>query len=224
MKKLIYILMFSLGLGVCWVPASPLSKNDIEKDFDFIRNNIGGDAVLLEAFLYETGSPEQNIEQDLPRSVSLYAMLFRGQNPVAAYKLGMIAWQYQDNPMSIPVGVVKILKKIGSLDPVFYFSSGSQWKSELRYEEIADLNAVLEGIALFNENKLEESIQALNKDKDVAERSLAQLYTAFSYLKIGKVDIADRFLNKACNNPKIEDSVIEFCLDSPSLVKTNFED
>lgn len=201
-----------------------ITQSEIQKDFAFIRENIGGDAILLEAMVYEIGAPEKGIEQDLTKAVTLYGMLYQSRNPIAAYKLGMLAWQYQENPMNLPEKVIKNLDKINGLNPVTYFSAGSQWGDELRYKGIADLNGVLEGIALFNDEKTKESIQALNKREDIAKRSLSQLYTAFNYFKLKKMDIANNFLNKACNNPKIEPSVLNFCLNSKSLKKTRFED
>lgn len=223
-KSVLMVLGVLLCVSTTLGFAKPLSQESLEQDFSFIRDNIGGDALLLEATLYEFGSQEQGIEPDPLRSIKLYGMLFNSKNPIAAYKLGMLAWRYQTNPTSLSEEMVAALEKIYGLEPAEYFASGSAWGEEIRYKEIADINTIMYGITLFAQDRFEESIKALNSKKDIANRSLSQLYTAFNYLKLKNEKLANIYLNKACHNPQIEDNVMEFCINSDGLEKVAFEE
>ncbi|RDU55067.1 hypothetical protein CQA49_00880 [Helicobacter sp. MIT 00-7814] len=217
--RVVILCLALLSLGYC----NPSNfKAQLNQDFAFIQQNIGGDSLLIEATYYEIGDPENGIEPDLLRSLKAYGKLYQSKNPVASYKLGMLAWMYQENKNSVEKNIINELKKIDGLNPEKYLKNGSEWNKEVRYEEISNLNRIAYGIYLFSQNKYNESIKVLNSQY-VSERSLAQLYIAFNYLQLKRTDLADFYLNKACNNPQIDNSVFEFCANSASLNRENID-
>ncbi len=195
-----------------------VSLDEMEKVFSDVRKNVGGDAELLEAMTFETGSAE--IPQDLPRALSVHAHLYQqNKNPIAAYKLGMLAWNYEKAPQSISPELIKILNNAGGTQAKDYFLAGTQNK-EIRYQEIAKLNSIVLGIYLFLHDDMKGSIQALNMSDSVANNSLSQLYLAFNYLKLKDTKMANFYLNRACFHENPEPSVVNFCKNSDSLKRT----
>lgn len=195
-----------------------ISLDEMEKVFSDVRRNVGGDAELLEAMTFETGSAE--IPQDLPRALSVYARMYQqSRSPIAAYKLGMLAWNYEKAPKSISPELIKILNSAGGIQAKDYFLAGTQNK-EIRYQEITKLNSIVLGIYLFLHDDMKESIQALNMSDSVASNSLSQLYLAFNYLKLKDMNMANFYLSKACFHENPEPSVVNFCKNSDSLKRT----
>ena len=196
-----------------------MSQQEADKIFFDIRQNAGGDAEIIEAITYEAGS--ETIPQDLPRALSVYARLYKkDHNPIAAYKLGMFAWNIKKNPHNIDKTLVEMLEQIEGLNPQTYFLKGSQQAKEVRYHEVARLNGILLGIYLFDTDNISESIKAFNTRSDIANNSLSQLYLAFNYLKLKDTKMANFYLNRACFHENPEPSVVNFCKNSDSLKRT----
>ncbi|WP_143428931.1 hypothetical protein [Helicobacter sp. 12S02634-8] len=189
---------------------------DVEKDLDYISKNIGGDALLLEATLYEQGSAEQGIEPNLNRAFEVYAKLYKQGNPVAAYKLGMLAWGIEQDSKSYDNKLKGILKKTDGLSPIAYFEKGAHMNSSYRYQTITPLLREVWGIYTFAKEDYAKTIEILS-DPSVSDFSVAQLYMAFAYLELKQTELANLFLNRACNNPNKKEQVAAFCADSSSL-------
>ena len=206
----------AIALSFCLFGAVYGNSQEVEelnKAFADIRANVGGDALLLEAQTFEVGIPEKGIPADMSRALKLYSQLYKLGNPIAAYKLGIFAWELQYNKDAFSKELVSIVSQTDGLDPALYFKNGSQQNKEIRYQEIAMLNGVTLGIYLFFYKDYKESIVALNARADIADYSLSQLYLAFNYLKLNDTKMANFYLNKACFNPKPQGSVMKFCSD-----------
>lgn len=219
MRKIFLILCFCFAL----IGAKDVDLKQLQKDFDFIRSNIGGDTLLLEAMFYEVGSPKEGIKPDLKRSLELYRKLYIIKNPIAAYKLGMVAWELKQNPKAYGAdgGELKeILKRTDGLDPGLYFKMGSTMNFSYRYSAVVLLLKQLYGIYEFFDDKYPQAIEILSSP-DISEKSTSQLYVAFSYLKLNEIDMANLYLNKACNNPDKSNEASNFCMNSKALERIN---
>lgn len=215
MKKYLLCFFIFLTLG----NATQIDLEALDKDFKYIQENIGGDALLMEASTYEIGMSQEGISQDILRATKIYQKLYRDSNPIAAYKLGIIAWALEKNPKEYGEEVIALLKETDGLSPEVYFKKGAQANTNMRYQTITPLLRELLGIYLFSKDRYKESIEVLS-DSSVLEMSPAQLYLAFSYLQIKQNELANFFLNKACNNSKKDTQVTNFCMNSNSLNRT----
>lgn len=193
------------------------SIKDLQEGFDYLRNHVGGDSLLIEANLYEFGSADGKIAPDLEKSLKIYSKLYKQGNPYAAYKIGMLAWEIQKDPKSIDKALIDIVKKTDGLNPLVYFQKGVKMDSSYRYKEIiSNLRKIL-GIYVFTQLKdYKKTIEIMN-NPDIESSATAQIYSSFAYYELENKQMADFFLNKACNNPNRSDEISMFCSRSKVL-------
>lgn len=193
------------------------SIKDLQEGFEYLRNHIGGDSLLIEANLYEFGSIDGNIAPDPQRALKIYIKLYGQGNPYAAYKLGMLAWLIKKDPKAVDKSLVDILKSARGLDPLVYFQEAVKMDSNYRYKDIVSGVRKILGIYVFIELKdYKKTIEIMN-NPDIESSSIAQLYSAFAYYELKNKEMANLFLNKACHNKDKGDEVNMFCSSSKVL-------
>lgn len=212
-------------LVICLLlPFSLFAMNDdILYAFKDIRQHIGGDGLILEAQAYEFGVEEKGIKQDIPKAVSIYSIMYKEKSPVAAYKLGLLAWQIQKEPKAFDKKMIKMLEEAGGLDPSAYFTTGMKSNGEIRYKDIARLNGILLGVYFFLNDDYKGSIEAFNTRRDIFEDSISQMYLAFNYLALDNINMANYHINRACFHDNPSKSVVEFCSQSDSLIRKDMK-
>ncbi|WP_143428559.1 hypothetical protein [Helicobacter sp. 13S00482-2] len=196
-------------------------EDNLEESLLYLENHIGGDSFLLEANLYELGSSDGKIKPDLNRSLKAYEKLYKQGNPIAAFKIGMFAWEIKKNPKDIDIDLIKIVKHIDGLDPVVYFKKGSEMNSNYRYRSLTPLLRKTLGIYIFSELKDYKKTIEIMSDPSVSSSAGAQIYLAFAYYELRNEKLANFFLNKACNNLKKGQDIAMFCMDSKAINRQN---
>lgn len=205
-----------IGFGQNLEPGNDSIK-DLQEGFEYLRNHIGGDSLLIEANLYEFGSIDGKIVPDPKRALKIYVELYNQGNPYAAYKLGMLSWSFKKDPKNVDKSLVDILKNAGGLNPLIYFQKGVKMDSNYRYKDIVSGIRKILGIYIFVELRdYKKTIEIMNSP-DIESSSIAQLYSAFAYYELKNKEMANFFLNKACGNPNKSDEVNMFCSSSKVL-------
>lgn len=183
------------------------AQETLFQQLDSLSAVLGKDNVnLFKAMAYENGD---GAEKDPLKALEFYNKAFLEGNPISAYKIGMMLWKIEGtNPQ-----VLESLKPLlgGNVSPAYYFSAGSNMTQYTRNRDIANLLGVIDGVYLFLHGETEKSIEALTKREEIQKNAIAQIYLSFAYFKIKKIQLAELFLNRACNNPQKPEDVKALC-------------
>jgi len=160
---------------------------------------------LVLAQAYEVGMPEKGIPQDIEKAIELYQKVYdANKDPIASSKLGMYYFTKEniDN------------KDYKSED---YFKNGIS-KEELLTNEF---NGVMYGVVLYSKKRYDEAIASLLLYSEKFENPTAEIYLGFSYNALKNVYMANKYLTRACTNPKSTQDILKFCNQSTAQEDLN---
>jgi TPR repeat protein len=162
---------------------------------------------LMKAMLYEYGYEQENIEKDINKALEYYLKAFHEQNPIAAFKLGIYAWGYEQQ------------KDKNTNKPLEYFLAAKDFKPK----EHARLNMVAAGMYLYQKKEYLAVINVLKEATEEHEPT-AEFYTALSYYALGEKGMANIYLTKACTNKKRAKDIDSFCNGNDNIEKIDLKE
>lgn len=175
-------------------PVENFATQGLDSELDIITSVVPKDGNLLKAHLYEYGYPKENIKPDPEKALSYYKKAYEEKNPIAAYKLGIVAWQLETKENDFR-GV-----------PLQFFLNGGKFQPE----EQAILNLIAGAIYLYQQKNYKEAIEVLQKPLK-KRHATAELYAALSYLALGNDGKANSYLTAACTNKTQNPDIKAFC-------------
>jgi len=198
-KKTIFILMIFLtntyATEEMMTPDKLAQAEMINKPF----SNL----VLAQA--YEVGMPEKGIPLNLEKAIELYKKVYdANKDPIASSKLGMYYFTKEN-----------IEKKD--------YKSEEYFKNGISKEDITtnEFNGVMYGVVLYSKKKYEEAISTLLLYSEKFENPTAEIYLGFSYNAIKNEYMANKYLTRACTNPKSTQDILMFCNQNTSQEDLN---
>jgi len=209
MKKVIFLVISLYITSLCAQEIvqgaeSSVSNNfatqGLDSELDIITSIVPKDGNLLKAHLYEYGYPKENIKPDPKKALDFYKKAYENKNPIAAYKLGVIAWQMETRENNFTGA------------PLQFFLNGGKFKPE----DQAILNLVAGGIYLYQQRNYQETIKVLEQPLK-KRHATAELYAALAYLALGNEGKANSYLTAACTNRTQNPDIQSFCKSNTAI-------
>lgn len=182
------------------VPVDNFATQGLDNELDIITSVVPKDGNLLKAHLYEYGYPKENIKPDPAKALEFYKKAYDEKNPIAAYKLGVVAWQLETKENSFRGA------------PLQFFLNGGKFQPE----EQAILNLIAGAIYLYQQGNYKEAIDVLQKPLK-KRHATAELYAALSYFVLGNEGKANSYLTAACTNKSQNTDIRTFCQSNSAV-------
>jgi len=149
---------------------------------------------LILAQAYEVGFPEKGIPKDNEKAIKLYKKVYDvNKDPIACSKLGMYYF-------------AKEVKENKDYNSEKYFKDGIS-KLDLKMNEY---NGIMLGIVFYSKKEFNKANEYLLKYANIGNPT-AELYLAFSYNETKKEFLANKYLTRACTNPKSTKDILQYC-------------
>jgi len=204
MKKKILFLLVLISSVLFSQDAMFQGKSSLENEMQQIINVNPKQGNLFKGYLYEFGYPKENIKKDIPTALKYYKKAFEDGSPVAAFKLGMYAWAYEDSQHK------------ETYKPLQYFLAAKDFQPKAQ----ARLNLIAAGIYLYQKQKFNQVLNVL-KEPLKFHNPVAEFYTAVSYYALQNDAMANIFLTKACTNKKRPSDIEKFCTGNQNVEKVD---
>ena len=182
------------------VSVDNFATQGLDNELDIITSVVPKDGNLLKAHLYEYGYPKENIKPDPAKALEFYKKAYAEKNPIAAYKLGVVAWELETKENNFR----------GT--PLQFFLNGGKFQPE----DQAILNLIAGAIYLYQQGNYKEAIDVLQKPLK-KRHATAELYAALSHLALGNEGKANSYLTAACTNKSQNSDIKAFCQSNSAV-------
>lgn len=202
-QKLIFLVLFLTNFLFANDSIS-VATEGLSGELDIVASVSPKDGNLMKAYLYEYGYPKENLKPDPQKALEYYKKAFDEKNPIAAYKLGVIAWQIESKENKFEGAPLQFFLNAGKFKPL----------------EQANLNLIAGGIYLYQQGNFKEALTVLEKPLK-AKHATAELYTALSYFSLGQEGKANEYLTLACTNRTQNQDIKSFCESNNAVEKVD---